>query len=187
MSLLTVAAVARGRWQIAAGMLSLLLFLPPDRARRVEMHVLDVGQGDGLLLLDGDRSLLIDGGGWREGDFGGRVLRPVLVSLGVRRLDVAVVTHFDTDHCGGLSQVMRSLAIEELWVSASWGTAPCVRELLLDSQARTRILWRGERVEWEAWSFRVLHPPPGRWAAATTGRWSWWRRPLDGALCSRAT
>ena len=42
MALLTVAVVARGRWQVAAGLLSLLLFLPGERSQRVEMHVLDM-------------------------------------------------------------------------------------------------------------------------------------------------
>ena len=76
-----------------------------SRPQSLEIAMLDVGQGDAILLRDRDRALLVDGGGWPSGDFGGRVLLPALARLGVRSLDAAVVSHPDADHCGGVADI----------------------------------------------------------------------------------
>jgi competence protein ComEC len=70
---------------------------PPDP----ELAMIDVGQGDSVLLRDGDHALLVDGGGSRGGDMGGRALLPALLGEGVSRLDALVMTHPDHDGCGG--------------------------------------------------------------------------------------
>jgi len=60
----------------------------------------DVGQGDALLLRDGDHVGLIDVG---------RHPQPVtgcLDTLGIGRLDWVLVTHFDIDHVGGADAVL---------------------------------------------------------------------------------
>jgi competence protein ComEC len=110
-------------WGIAIGITALLVFLTPRRAfavlavvaalvfagfrwRRSEAHdpelaMLDIGQGDSILLRDGDRAILIDGGGSRGGDIGGRALLPALLGEGVDRLDALVMTHPDNDVCCG--------------------------------------------------------------------------------------
>jgi ComEC/Rec2-related protein len=66
-----------------------------------ELAMLDVGQGDSILLRDGSHAILIDGGGWDHGDLGGHVLLPALLGEGVRRLDAVVMTHPDHDECAG--------------------------------------------------------------------------------------
>ncbi|MEP7010188.1 MAG: ComEC/Rec2 family competence protein [Acidobacteriota bacterium] len=72
---------------------------PPGTEPTLAMF--DVGQGDSILLRDGARAILVDGGGWRHGDLGGRVLLPALLAEGVRRLDAVVMTHPDGDTCFG--------------------------------------------------------------------------------------
>ncbi|MEY9953576.1 competence protein ComEC [Leifsonia sp. EB34] len=60
----------------------------------------DVGQGDALLLRDGDHIGLIDVG---------RHIQPVtdcLDTLGITRLDWVLLTHFDIDHVGGADAVL---------------------------------------------------------------------------------
>lgn len=131
------------------------------RPRGIELVMFDVGQGDSILLRDGSHSLLIDGGGWRRGDFGGRVLRPALAGQGVRRLDAVVVTHPDLDHCGGLADLSARLPIAELWIGPGWIKAPCVERMLQGSAMRVRVLWAGDRLSWRGWRFLVLHPRPG--------------------------
>lgn len=71
--------------------------------RGPEVVMIDVGQGDSILVRDGRRAVLVDGGGWDGGDLGGRVLLPALLAEGVRRLDALVMTHPDRDDCGGFS------------------------------------------------------------------------------------
>jgi competence protein ComEC len=41
---------------------------------------------------------------------------PALAALGIRRLDLAIATHADLDHRGGLPAVLRSIPVRELWL-----------------------------------------------------------------------
>jgi ComEC/Rec2-related protein len=91
-SLLGLLLVALAAW---------FLWQPFQVRHGLELVVLDVGQGDAMLLRDGPRAVLVDGGGWDGGDFGGRVLLPALLGEGVRHLDAVVMTHPDIDTCGG--------------------------------------------------------------------------------------
>ncbi|MFJ2552905.1 ComEC/Rec2 family competence protein [Microbacterium sp. NPDC087591] len=59
----------------------------------------DVGQGDALVVRSAGDIALIDTGPDPD------VLRSCLRSLGVERVDLLVLTHFDLDHAGGLEAV----------------------------------------------------------------------------------
>jgi len=130
----------------------------PDAA---ELWMLDVGQGDAVLLRDGDRAVLVDGGGWPAGDLGGRLLLPVLRAAGVGKLRAVALTHPDRDHCGGLRDLVRYLPVDELWMGPGWGEDRCAGELMAAPGTRWRVLWRGERLRLGRWRLEVLHPPPG--------------------------
>lgn len=154
-----------GWWRTTARLIALtalLLWLSGAcQADGTEIVMFDVGQGDSVLLKDRGRGLLIDGGGWRRGDFGGRVLRPALARQGIHRLDAVVVTHPDRDHCGGIEDLMKAMPIDELWSGPGWMQAPCMRALQAALSARSRILWRGDSLRWGNWQLSVIHPPPG--------------------------
>lgn len=76
---------------------------PPDG--RLRLTFLDVGQGDAVLAQDGPHALLVDTGP-PEGDVVGRLRR-----AGVRRLDLLVITHAETDHAGGAAAVLRAMPV----------------------------------------------------------------------------
>ena len=65
-----------------------------------------------------DAAILIDAGpALRSGfDLGARVVLPALAALGIRKLDLAIATHADLDHRGGLPAVLRSIPVRELWL-----------------------------------------------------------------------
>lgn len=163
-------------WLLAAGVAALLL-LPLRRTRILvlvvpavlavlgrsgrhdpELAMLDVGQGDSILLRDGDRAVLVDGGGSRGGDIGGRALLPALLGEGVRSLDALVMTHPDNDHCGGLVDIAAYLPVREVWMAPGWDPASCAGKLLSLPGVRTRFLWRGQRLSLGRWRFTALHP-----------------------------
>ncbi len=170
-----------GAWLLAA-VLTALLFLPARRSLAVvavlaaclgvcaaagwpgsgrpdpELAMIDVGQGDSILLRDGDRAILVDGGGWLNGDLGGRVLLPALLAEGVRRLDALVMTHPDRDHCGGLVDIAAYLPVDEVWTAPGWDLSGCAGRLLAIPGVRTRFLARGQRRELGRWRLTVLHP-----------------------------
>lgn len=76
---------------------------------------LNVGQGDAALLqTPGHKTMLIDGGGsapWSESDVGERITVPYLMRRGIRRLDVALVSHYDKDHAQGVVAALRKLEV----------------------------------------------------------------------------
>jgi competence protein ComEC len=84
------------------------LLLPGPRT--LEIHAIDVGQGDALAVrTPGGRWLLVDTGprGARF-DAGRDRVVPYLLRRGVRRIDVLVLTHPDADHIGGAEAVLEA-------------------------------------------------------------------------------
>ncbi|MEO8503179.1 MAG: DNA internalization-related competence protein ComEC/Rec2 [Acidobacteriota bacterium] len=124
----------------------------------LEVHFLDVGQGDATLFRGGRHAVLVDGGGWAHGDFGGTVLLPALARAGIRRLDAMVMTHPDIDHCRGLVDLADYVAVDELWLTASAVGSPCARDLLGRARLRPRLLSAGDRARAAGWEFRILSP-----------------------------
>lgn len=74
-------------------------------AAALRIAVLDVGEGASLLAIGTDgSSLLVDGG---KENRGVNVVLPALRELADGQLDAMVATHFDSDHIGGLVEVLR--------------------------------------------------------------------------------
>lgn len=146
---------------LAAGLLAAAAALwacgPRAASPDPELVMLDVGQGDALLLRDGRATLLVDGGGWRRPGFGGRVLVPALAALGVRQLDAVAVTHPDSDHCGGASDLLRELPVREVWAPAGMAETPCGIDLRA-SRVRYRELVAGAHARIGRWRLRVMGP-----------------------------
>ena len=130
---------------------------------RLHVLVLDVGQGDAILVRGPDgKALLVDtgGGGPGRADRGERVVLPVLHRLGVRRLAALAVTHADPDHAGGLPGVVGGIPVDEVWVPAGTEDAGWPGFLETAGVPR-RVLARGDRVWLGPLLITVLHPPPG--------------------------
>ena len=147
------------RWPLAGAALVGWAMLSPPAA--LELRMLDVGQGESVLLRDGGRAMLVDGGGWRHGDLGGRILLPALARIGVRRLDAVVLTHPDLDHCGGLVDLASYLPVAQVWTAPGWRSKPCALDLSTLTGTRLRPLWAGERAAVGRWRLLALHPGPG--------------------------
>jgi competence protein ComEC len=80
---------------------ALLLVLSLDGAWALELHFIDVGQGDAVLIRSASgQNALYDGG-----RSAGTVLA-YLRSVGVESLDLVIASHADADHIGGLIEVV---------------------------------------------------------------------------------
>jgi competence protein ComEC len=78
----------------------------PDR---VELRVLDVGQGNAVLLRTPERHAVLFDGGPAGCDLGGQ-----LHSLGVDNLDLVIVSHPHADHFAGLLQELDDVQVDTL-------------------------------------------------------------------------
>ncbi len=118
--LLAVALLA-----LAVGCAAWPLVRPPDG--RLRLTILDVGQGDAIVVeLPDGRALLVDAGsgGPARLDAGERVVAPFLWNRGILRLAAVAVTHDDSDHAGGAPAIRRLFSIDEQWTGASLPVEP---------------------------------------------------------------
>src|SRR5438034_1586229 len=94
----------------ALAMMVLSPTFPLSHSDRVELHVLDVGQGDAILLrTNRGRWLLLDAGpAWRGGDAGRTTVLPYVLRRG-GTLEAFVLSHPHTDHVGGAATVLSAM------------------------------------------------------------------------------
>jgi len=95
---------------LTLGLLMSLVIPAAPRAAPSQLKVLDVGQGDGLLLELGARRVLIDGGHSLD-------QIPKLLQSGTAKIDLWILSHFDRDHDELLLKSAHRFFVEELWVS----------------------------------------------------------------------
>ncbi len=148
---------------------ALLSWLPGTLRPARELVFLDVGQGDATLLRLPGLTMLVDAGGSVGSDYdvGGRRVLPALRALGVRKLDVAVATHADTDHIEGLAAVLRGLPVGELWIGQRKADDPVLTAVLAAARERgvpVREVRRGDEVEAAGVKVTVLWPQGAPWS-----------------------
>jgi len=151
----TLAAVvlpARAVRALAAVLLcvSLLRPAPALAPGGFELTVLDVGHGLAAVVRTSTHALAFDAGPrWRGGGSAARVsLVPYLRWRGVQRLDLVVVSHPDSDHAGGLEDLLRNVAVQQVMGNAG------ARRV----SPRCRA---GDRWSWDQVDFTVVHPVAG--------------------------
>lgn len=87
--------------------------------------MIDVGQGDSLLIHSRNKTMLLDTGGkitYEKEDWQKRNIKtlsettliPLLKSLGIRKLDYLILSHGDFDHCGEAINLIHSIKIENV-------------------------------------------------------------------------
>src|SRR5690606_14236395 len=95
----------------AAAMLAVVAAAPlvlRPRDGRVEIHAIDVGQGDAFAIrTPAGRWLLVDAGPRTPRTDAGRDrIVPYLLRRGARRIEALILTHPDADHIGGATAVL---------------------------------------------------------------------------------
>ncbi len=125
---------------------------------------LDVGQGQCLAALSGTETLLIDCGGLGTTKDAGEVAGAYLLSRGRRQVDVLLLTHFDEDHCNGVSQLMALCPVRMLLTAGELDeTIPVQKQILKSAAAgETQIiaLTADTALTLGGISTRILVPPP---------------------------
>lgn len=100
---------------ILVGML-LYTQIAPYLKPYMEIMMLDVGQGDCTLisLPFQQGNILIDVAGSKQRNLPEEVIVPVLHALGIRSIDLVIITHDDFDHSGGLQQLEKLIEVKQV-------------------------------------------------------------------------
>lgn len=110
----------------------------------LEVHFIDVGQGDSILIKTANgKTMLVDGG-----KKGSNVVN-FLYSKGIRKLDYVVATHPDADHIGGLVDVLHSCSVGTFINSGKAHTTQTYAELLTlvdDNKIKYKVPKIGDKI-----------------------------------------
>ncbi|NLJ99748.1 MAG: DNA internalization-related competence protein ComEC/Rec2 [Clostridia bacterium] len=148
----------------------LLLFLP--KGGDLEVIFLDVGQGDAIFIQSpSGKKVLIDGGGMPDyytGSFspGRDLVLPFLRSRGVKKIDLLINTHPDTDHIDGLFDVSENISSIGMVITPPTDTWREKYEKFLGMVEQKDIphreLSKGAKVNLGSGvQLSVIHPVPG--------------------------
>lgn len=87
--------------------IAFLILILPQRNAGLEITMLDVGQGEAIYMETANRTTyLFDGGSSDVKGVGKYRIQPFLLSNGVDEIDYVIVSHADSDHISGLSELI---------------------------------------------------------------------------------
>lgn len=169
--LILLLLVRTNRLRLMCGVMLLVCFAgltihPRSQKDTMRVHVIDVGQGDAILLEypDGVYDLVDGGGFWNPDalDVGASVVLPYFSRMGVTRLRYVFLTHAHADHMNGLFTILRYLPAERVYVTRRpYGEGGFQRlsvERLFDLQS----LKKGDVLEHAGARLSVLAPNDSR-------------------------
>lgn len=120
-------------------------FLHAENYKGLEITMLDVGQGDGIVLILPDQTtILSDGGSSSRYQLETSVLKPFLKAKGIPYLDYVFVSHADNDHISGILGLMEDEPelIGTLMLPQSQNAAKQFEKLLaLAKEKQIPVMW----------------------------------------------
>ncbi|MBI3776530.1 MAG: DNA internalization-related competence protein ComEC/Rec2 [Gammaproteobacteria bacterium] len=140
------------RWLGAVALAPMILVSPPaPQPGEFWFTLLDVGQGLSAVVRTANHVLVYDTGPKFSEHFntGEAVVVPYLRYLGVRDVDILMLSHSDSDHIGGARSVLRQTKVAEVASSVPLELAPGA------TACSTPRAW-----QWDGVDFTVLYPPP---------------------------
>ena len=140
------------RWLGAVALAPMILVQPPaPQPGEFWFTLLDVGQGLSAVVRTANHVLVYDTGPKFSEHFntGEAVVVPYLRYLGVRDVDMLMLSHSDSDHIGGARSVLRQTNVAEVASSVPLELAPDA------TPCATPRTW-----QWDGVDFTVLYPPP---------------------------
>ncbi len=121
------------------------------------VHFLDIGQGDCALLRAPQGDILIDAGP----DSSEELLCLRLRELGVEELALAVLSHPDEDHIGGMDGVLATVPVQKIWINGTYPDSEAANRLLQAAKEQhtdVTAVYAGAYIDLGELRISVLHP-----------------------------
>lgn len=129
----------------------------------LDIVAVDVGQGAGTIMASGGQFALMDCGSGNSWLGAGSDTADQLLSMGCKKLDYLVLSHYDYDHVSGVAELMNRLRVEALLVPDYWDDADLrswVMETAADHGAAVEFVTE-EETRTLGNSVLTLYPPLG--------------------------
>lgn len=131
----------------------------------LKIYFVDVGQGDcTLICTPSHQTILIDGGGSEIGSFnvGEKTLLPYLLDRKITKIDYMMISHFDTDHVGGLLYLLEHIQVKHVIISKQGELCENYqnfKNLVLEKNISIMLVKQGDRLQIDRTiSFDILFP-----------------------------
>ena len=158
---------------VLGGLAILALLIEVPYHWGTELVMVDVGQGDSILLLASgwNQATLIDTGGlsdfkqkeaWRhrkKKDQGITTVVPALQAEGLSELSQVMLSHGDEDHVGNLKTIAKHLTIRQLIIGKGMEKIPLMQEMKKRyPKTQWRLVLAGDEWKWNETTWKVLWP-----------------------------
>lgn len=141
------------RWLAVLWIMPLFLVKPQSPSHgELEFTLLDVGQGLAAVVRTQNHVLIYDTGPKYSAQFnaGEAVVLPFLRHQGIRKVDILMLSHGDSDHRGGVTSVLTQIPVQVFFTA----------DLSRFPQLTARQCVAGQSWNWDGVIFTVLNPEP---------------------------
>lgn len=98
-------------------LLSIIPFITScSKDQLLSIHIIDVGQGDSILIqTPSESNILVDGGDENSE----RIVKSYLKKEKIKNIDMIFATHPDTDHIGSLDYIINNFNVDKVYMTKS--------------------------------------------------------------------
>lgn len=129
------------------------------------IYFLDVGQGDCTLIkTQTNKTILIDGGEGNSSkyDEGEHTVLPYLLDRGINKIDYIMISHFDSDHCGGIFFIIKNIKVKNIIIGKQFENSDNYKDFLKiikEKNIKLQIVEAGKKLNIEKnLHFEILWP-----------------------------
>ena len=85
-------------------------YINPSFCEDVQIHMVDVGQGDGFVITHKDKVIVVDCGIMLHPSR----MKDYLEEIGVKRVNLLILTHPHQDHFGGIAKILCNFKVDKI-------------------------------------------------------------------------
>ena len=134
---------------IIIALIMVMQIIPKD----LKVYFVDVNQGDSTFIVTPKgKTILIDGGGSSYTNVGKNTLLPYILDRGYTKIDIAIISHMDLDHCDGIIYLMDKIKIKTIIIGKQYEESDNYKrfvKLAKEKRIEVKIVEAGENINIE--------------------------------------
>ena len=121
--------------------------------KNLKIYFIDVDQGDSCLIVTpNNKKILIDGGGSETFNVGKNTLMPYLLDRKITKIDYIFISHFDTDHVGGILYLLQKMKVKNVVIGKQFEQNENYKEfikIIKTKNIKTIVVEKGYKLQIE--------------------------------------